>query len=106
MDDTVLVIALEGAVTLSTLPQLSDGLSRAVGTNFPSGVVVDLDALDTVDDAGLGILMGFVGKLRLQGLDAVCIASLPRIRQRLADTGFDKAVAVAGSQTEAVRRLG
>ena len=103
VDDSSLIVTLEGTVGLSTLPALSDALQRAATHTAVSRVVIDLDALDTVDDAGLGIIMGFAGRSRSRGVPCTCVVSLERIRRRLADTGFDRAVAVADSVTAALR---
>lgn len=103
VDDSSLIVTLEGTVGLSTLPALSDALQRTASHDMVERVVIDLDALDTVDDAGLGIIMGFAGRTRLRGVACSCVASLPRIRQRLADTGFDRAVTVTDSVAAALR---
>ncbi len=103
IDDSSLVVTLEGTVGLSTLPALSDALQRAAIRSSGSRVIIDLDALDTIDDAGIGIIMGFAGRSRARGVPCICVASLPRIRQHLSDIGFDKAVVVADSVSAALR---
>jgi anti-anti-sigma factor len=103
IDGSSLVVTLDGNVGLSTLPALSDALQRAAIQSSVSRVIVDLDALDTIDDAGIGIIMGFAGRSRARGVPCICVASLPRIRQHLSDIGFDKAVVVADSVSAALR---
>jgi anti-anti-sigma factor len=103
VEGSALVVTLEGTVGLSTLPTLSNALQRAAAQSAESRVILDLDALDTIDDAGLGIIMGFAGRSRTRGVPCICIASLPRIRQHLSDIGFDKAVAVTDSVSAALR---
>ena len=103
VDNSALVVTLEGTVGLSTLPALNDALQRVAAQPAITRVVVDLDSLDTIDDAGLGIIMGFAGRSTSRGIPCACVASLPRIRRHLADTGFDKAVAVTESVAAALR---
>ena len=103
VDNSTLVVTLEGTVGLSTLPALNDALQRVATHPGITRVIVDLDSLDTIDDAGLGIIMGFAGRSGSRGVPCACVASLPRIRRHLADTGFDRAVAVTDSVTAALR---
>lgn len=103
VDNSALVVTLEGTLALSTLPALNDALQRVAAQSAFTRVIVDLDALDTIDDAGLGIIMGFAGRCVSRGVSFGCVASLPRIRRRLADTGFDKAVVVTESVAAALR---
>lgn len=103
VDNSTLIVTLEGTLGLSTLPTLNDALQRVAMHSSITRVIVDLDALDTIDDAGLGIIMGFAGRSASRGVPCTCVASLPRIRRQLADTGFDKAVSVTDSVVAAVR---
>ena len=95
----VLVIALEGEVTLSTLPLLSDILNRQRQDHNVAPIAINLDALVSLDDAGLGILLGFAGRLRGEGRSCVVACSQPGLRERLASTGFDRAVNVVSAPT-------
>jgi anti-anti-sigma regulatory factor len=50
-----------------------------------------------VDDAGLGILLGLAGRAREHGGDLRLVCAPGRLRDRLALTGADRAVAVSSN---------
>lgn len=88
------VMSLEGVIDLASLPTLHDHLVRATRDHAGHELVVDLDAVRAVDDAGLGLLLGAAGRCRESGGDLLVVASAERLRRRLALTGFDRAVEV------------
>ena len=91
------VIRLYGDVSLASMPKLVDALNRELATNVSDTVVFDLDGVDVLDDAGLGVLMGFAARVRTVGANLYVVASVGRVVQRLADTRFDRAVDVIAS---------
>ena len=91
------VLVVEGNVDLATLPRLSDALTRLVSDAGASTCVVDIDAAVTLDDASLGLLLGAAGRARGANGDLAVVSTDARMRQRLADTGFDRAVRVTSS---------
>jgi anti-anti-sigma factor len=90
----VVVLRLNGEVSLSTLPYLSDMLNKAIQEHPAAPFVVNVNDLTMLDDAGIGILMGFAGKLRGINTSCIVMCTQPAIRSRLAATGFDLAVSV------------
>ena len=94
LNEGVAVLRLSGEVTLSTLPHLSDMLNKATQDHPNTPFVVNVNDLTMLDDAGIGILMGFAGKLRTSNISCVVLCSQTGIRSRLATTGFDLAVSV------------
>ena len=92
--DGRVVAVCRGAIDLSTLPTLHGALGRVVTEAAGSVVTVDLDEVDSLDDAGLGVLLGAAGRARRSDGDLVVVCSDPDRRARLAVTGFDRAVTV------------
>lgn len=97
------VIRVEGDVSMSSLPRFVDSMNRELATCDTSVILVDLDAVDGIDDAGLGILLGFAARARNTNRRFGIVASAPSIRGRLADTRLDHAVDVFGSLLDAGR---
>jgi len=95
------VLSLRGELDLATLPRLYDALNAAVRENAQHTVVVDLDGVSACDDAGLGVLLGAAGRARQTVGDVVAVSSGGSLRERLSLTGFDRAVAVFASVSEA-----
>ena len=91
------VLVVEGDVDLATVPRFLDALTRLVADAGDSTAVVDLDAAGTVDDTALGLLLGAAGRARVAGGDLAVVCTEPRLRRRLADNGFDRAVSVVSS---------
>lgn len=97
MLDDRFVVTVSGAVDLSTVAALRDHLLRVVTDHQGSNVVVDLDGVVSLDDAGLGILLGLAGRAREHGGDLRLVCSPGRLRDRLSLTGADRAVAVSSN---------
>ena len=93
------VVVLTGSVDLSTVPTLQNALSRVAVERPGESVVVDLDGVDTIDDVGLGILLGAAGRARRHGGDLVIVCTTARHRERFELTGFDRAITVQVSLT-------
>jgi len=93
-NDDLLTISFNGEITMSTLPTLNDILLRNLQEHPATAFCLNLDAVHAVDDAGLGVILGFVGKLHATHTPCVVVCSEPRIRERLASTGFDTVVDV------------
>ena len=97
------MLALDGAADLAALPQLHEACRRLV-TGVPSGsfIAIDLDGVTVVDDAALGLFLGAAATARSQGASLRVVCAGERLRQRLADTRFDRAVDVVASLGEPV----
>ena len=95
---TLSVLQVSGEVDLATLPRLADALTRAVGG--PDTVAVDLDGVHVMDDTGLGLILGAAGRARQAGGDVAVVCSSALLRERLAITGFDRAVRVVSRLSE------
>jgi anti-sigma B factor antagonist len=93
------VVALRGAVDLSTVPVLQNALTTAILGHPSTCVVVDLDGVDVLDDVALGVLLGAAARARRGGGDLVVVTNDDRLRQRFTLSGFDRAITVATSLT-------
>ena len=88
------VLHLSGDIDMATLPQLHDHLVRAGALHLTTPLFVDLDGLLTLDDSGLGVLLGAAGRFRERGADLVLVCNNERFRARFAVSGFDRAITV------------
>ena len=92
------MISLSGEIDLATIPKLHDALTRAIASAEPSATVfVDLDGAYVCDDSGLGVMLGAAALTRPAGGEMVVVCSPGPLRDRLAQTGFDRAVTVIAS---------
>jgi anti-anti-sigma factor len=95
----VVVIAVDGAVDMASIGILHDDLARAVRQHPAITLLIDLDAVTVLDDAGLGVLMGAAAAARETGGDLEVVCTRAALRERLTRTRFDLAIAVRGSIT-------
>lgn len=100
------VLGVSGEVDLATLPELHNALVRHAHEHRASIVIVDLDGVTACDDAGLGVLLGCAGLVREAGGELLAVCSDGPLRQRLARTGFDRAVQVESTIAAATARSG
>ena len=97
------VIRVEGEVSMSSLPRFMDAMNRELAACNTSVILVDLDAVDAIDDTGLGVLLGLAARARNTNRPLGIVASAPGIRGLLADSRLDRAVDVFGSLLDAGR---
>ncbi len=98
-----LVLALDGPADLAALPQLHAACQRLISeVEAGSSIAIDLDGATIVDDGALGLLLGAAASARSRGGTLRVVCAGERLRRRLSDTRFDRAVAVVSSLGEPV----
>lgn len=95
------VLIVSGDVDLPTVPRFNEHLIRLVADSPSETVVVDIDGADVFDDCALGLILGAAGRARSLGGDVVVVATGERMRQRLSENGFERAVTVSYSIADA-----
>lgn len=99
------VITATGQLDIATAPDLHQRLAGAqVGEG--SAVVLDLDAVEFVDDLGLGVLLAAVKRARQSDGRFVVVATRPPVTELLELTGLDRVLDRAGDVDEALGRTG
>jgi anti-sigma B factor antagonist len=94
------VVVLAGTVDLATVPSLHNALTTTILDHPQATIAVDLGGITALDDVALGILLGAAGRARRGGGDLVVITADDALRQRLAVTGFDRAITVSPSLSQ------
>jgi anti-sigma B factor antagonist len=92
-----IVVAVDGVVDLAAVGHLHDVLARTVRQHPGVTLLVDLDAVSVLDDAGLGVLLGAAAAARGAGGDLEVVCTRAALGARLQLTGFDRAVRVRTS---------
>ncbi len=93
------VVDVSGSVDLATVATLRDHVLEVISTHAGATIVIDLDEVVSLDDVGLGVLLGLAGRAREMGGDLRLVSSPGRVRDRLAVTGADRAVDVASRES-------
>jgi anti-sigma B factor antagonist len=94
---SVPVLTLTGSVDLATVAELHDLLLRFTAEHAGEQVAVDLDGVDSLDDVGLGVLLGAAGRTRQNGGDLTVVCADGQLRERFTATGLDRAITVASN---------
>jgi anti-anti-sigma factor len=92
---SVPVLSLTGSVDLATVAELRDLLLRFTADHAGELVAVDLDGVDSLDDVGLGVLLGAAGRTRQNGGDLTVVCADGQLRERFTVTGLDRAIGIA-----------
>jgi anti-sigma B factor antagonist len=93
------VAVVEGAVDLATIAAFHGALTQVLRQHPGETVVVDLDGVTVLDDAGLGVLLGAAATARDAGGDIEVVCTRTSLRERLARTRVDRAITVRSSIT-------
>jgi anti-sigma B factor antagonist len=95
------VLALHGDLDVEGGPVLRDALQGALDELPGARLVVDLEGVDFLDSAGIGVLVG--GRERARSLDGdlVLVATGRNVLKVLELTGLDRAFEIHASRDEA-----
>jgi anti-sigma B factor antagonist len=91
------VLSLTGSVDLATVAELRDLLVRFTTDHPGEQVAVDLDGVDSLDDVGLGVLLGAAGRTRQNGGELAVVCADKQLRERFTVTGLDRAISVTST---------
>lgn len=87
-------LLVAGAINLATVPALSSELTQRIQAAGKTKVVIDLDAVTSIDDIGLGVLLGAAATGRARGVEVALHTEDDALRERLSITGVDRAIHV------------
>ena len=97
------VLSLQGEVDLATVPRLHDRFV-AVSSAHPGQVLVlDLDGVTSIDDAGFGTLLGGLRRLTAYGGDIIAVCTSEALLDQLRQCRLDRVFTVHPDVTSAVR---
>ena len=100
-DDAATLVVLRGDLDLATAPQLRECLVKVIEER--ARVVVDLEAVDFLDSAGLGILVGGLKRARTHGGEVELVCSSQDVLKPLEITGLDRVFTIHSGRDEALR---
>jgi anti-sigma B factor antagonist len=96
------VIAVHGGLDLDTAPGLQRALIQAIDERPGRRLVVDLEGVDFIDSAGLGLLAGGLKRARSTGGDLVLVATGRTVLRVLELTGLTRVFEIHESLAAAV----
>jgi anti-sigma B factor antagonist len=100
------VIAVHGDLDLDTAPRLRLALIEAMDERPGRRVVVDLEGVDFIDSAGLGMLVAGLRRARSRDGDLVLVATARSVVRMLAITGLTRLFEIHATLAAAVEAGG
>jgi anti-sigma B factor antagonist len=100
--EDVPVVAVHGELDVEGAPELRTALIEAIDEHPGQPVVVDLEGVDLIDSAGLGVLLG--GRDRARGADGdlTLVATGQSVIKVLELTGLTRVFEIHPSRTAAL----
>ncbi|MGV0849816.1 STAS domain-containing protein [Mycolicibacterium phlei] len=102
--DGVAVVAASGDLDMLTAPQLRDAIAAAL-TKEPTGLVVDLSAVDFLGSAGMQVLMETHNQTTGAGVKYAVVADGPATSRPLKITGIADLIGLHSSLDVALEKL-
>lgn len=101
--DDVPVLAVNGELDLTAGPRLREALLAAIEEHQGERIVLDLDGVDFIDSAGLGVLVGGLQRTRNGDGELVLVATGRNVLKVLELTGLNRAFQIHPSREAALR---
>lgn len=86
------LLVLRGDLDLATAPQLREALVEVIGDG--ARIVLDMEAVDFLDSAGLGILVGGLKRARTHGGELELVCSNSAVLKPIEITGLDRVLTI------------
>ena len=97
------VVVVRGEVDVAVTGELTDALREAIGEGGRR-VVVDLESVDFIDSAGLGVLVAGLKRARTRGGDLALVATGVGVTKVLEITGLQRIIEVHETREAALAR--
>jgi anti-sigma B factor antagonist len=97
------VVAVHGELDLTGAPDLRRAVGEAIDGNPGRQVVVDLEGVDFIDSAGLGVLADGLQRARAGNGDLVLVATGRSVVRALELTGLTRVFQIHPSRAVALR---
>jgi len=101
VDDQTRVLAAMGEIHVSTAPDLSEHLSRAIADGR-TRLVLDLSEVEFIDSTGLSVLLAGLRRLTRRDGALALVCSNPTVLRLFEITKLDSTFKIVGSRAEAL----
>ena len=96
------LLVLRGDLDIATAPELRECLVKVIDEGLR--IVIDLEAVDFLDSAGLGILVGGLKRARTRGGELELVCSSHDVLKPLEITGLDRVFTIHPGRDAALGR--
>jgi anti-sigma B factor antagonist len=98
-----MLLTVAGEVDIATVPQLRERLAAPAASGRP--LIVDLDQVNFIDAAWLGVLASSASRAAAHGASLHAVCARHQVRRLFAITGLDRQIPLARTVTEACQSL-
>ena len=81
-DGSQFVLVFAGEIDLATVPTCSDMLTKFVDEHTGSDIAVDMRQVTSLDDTGVGVILGAVARARTAGSNLALVIDDSNLRAR------------------------
>ena len=96
------LVVMRGDLDIATAPELRECLVKVIDED--ARIVIDLEAVDFLDSAGLGILVGGLKRARTHGGELELVCSSHDVLKPLEITGLDRVFTIHPGRDAALGR--
>ncbi|GGF49612.1 anti-sigma-B factor antagonist [Marmoricola endophyticus] len=97
----VTVVSVSGEIDVYTAPKLRDRIAQLVAEGRHH-LVIDMDGVEFLDSTGLGVLVGGLKKVRVEGGSMEIVCTRERLLKIFRITGLAKVFTIHASQDAAL----
>jgi anti-sigma B factor antagonist len=105
LDDRTRILAASGEVHVSTAPELSDRLNRAIDAGR-TRIVLDFSGVEFIDSTGLSVLLAALRRVGLQDGALVIVCTNPTVLRLFEITRLDVTFDIVDTRDAALERIG
>jgi anti-anti-sigma factor len=91
--DAAIAIEPEGPISSENAPQLRDRITAVLAATRPDRIIVDLRAVPTIDEAGLGALVSGYGAAAACDASLKIVDASPAVYERIRARGLTEMLA-------------
>lgn len=101
LDSNTAVIEIQGDIDFYSSAELKDILENAIEKG-KHRLIIQLEKVEFIDTAGIGVLVGRLGPARQRGGDVVLVSSRPQVKKVFQMTGLLQAFRFFDAMDEAI----
>jgi len=102
--DTTTIISLKGDLDFKSINEIKENIYEIYAASEGNALMLDFESVETIDSAGIGLLVTIYRKVLGSGKDRFGLINPPKnIKQTLTSSGFTRIARIYPSEEEALK---